>query len=457
MPLGAGAPGQRADGLSLAEFARLFALKPEAAVAYLKQRGKLTETFDWRDLWQDEHAQQFTVSRLARLDLLKAIQDGITQSVEGDLSRRDWTRDIKALLTKEGWWGEKEVLDPVTGKLVKTTFDPARLKLIYDTNTNMAYSAGLWERIERNKRTSPYIRYITKRDERVRITHRAWDNLALPVDHPFWNTHFPPNGWRCRCRAMSMSQAQYDDWKAKGRIKTEALPIVTRRWVDKRSGEIHQIPVGIDPGFNYNPGKAGIRAANIQQQVRTKSAGIEDMPGATPRFVNKLLSDLTPSDILKVGDLDSGLLQDIGAVKAAEYYINQVRASILNEIKQGGLTGSSALAHELAEVQALEKAGLDIFEPGDLAKIISAWTAYAESGYQKAAALVPWHLAALKAELEYVQGVLRAKGVEITLGEAARVAYPGLTEAAEEKMIIELAAIGETLPAALREEIVRAL
>ncbi|MFZ5483495.1 MAG: phage minor head protein [Pseudomonadota bacterium] len=242
--------------LSADDFARLFRLPPEEAVDYMKRRGLLTETFDWRDLWQDEHLHQFTVSRLARLDLLEAIRDGITRSVEGDLSRRDWMRDIQAMLQKEGWWGEEEVLDPVTGKLVKTVFDPARLKLIYDTNTNMAYSAGLWERIARNKATSPYIRYITRRDEKVRITHQAWDNLALPVDHPFWDSHFPPNGWRCRCRAMSMSQRDYDTWKAQGRLKTEPPPGETRRWVDKRSGEVHQVPIGIDPGFAYNPGKA---------------------------------------------------------------------------------------------------------------------------------------------------------------------------------------------------------
>ena len=85
----------------------------------LQRRQQLTQTFSWQDLWHDEHAQQFTVSRLARNDLLKALQDGITKSVQGNLSRRDWVRNAKALLQKEGWWGEKEVLDPVTGGLAQ--------------------------------------------------------------------------------------------------------------------------------------------------------------------------------------------------------------------------------------------------------------------------------------------------------------------------------------------------
>ena len=102
-------------------FAKLQSLTPQEAVDYLQRRDRLTQTFSWQDLQHDEHALQFTVSRLARLDLLKAIQDGITKSVQGDLTRRDWMSDTKALLQKEGWWGQKDVLDPVSGDVVSRT------------------------------------------------------------------------------------------------------------------------------------------------------------------------------------------------------------------------------------------------------------------------------------------------------------------------------------------------
>ncbi len=256
-----------------AAFARLQTLPAEQAVAYLQGRGQLTKTFSWQDLWHDEHAQQFTVSRLARMDILKAMQDGITASVQGDLSRRDWTRDIGALLKKEGWWGEKEVLDEFTGEMVKTKFDPARLKLIFDTNTRMAYAAGLWERIEQSKGSHPYIRYITRGDERVRLQHRRWANLTLPVDHPFWKTRFPPNAFRCRCRAMSISRDEYDRRKAAGTIETGAPPDDPQTFVNQRSGEVSQVPAGVAPGFDYNPGIA--RATRLRQVAAEK---IEALP-----------------------------------------------------------------------------------------------------------------------------------------------------------------------------------
>ena len=37
-------------------------------------------------------------------------------------------------------------------------------------------------------------------DARTRPEH----GVILPVDHPWWKRHYPPNGWKCRCKAMSV-------------------------------------------------------------------------------------------------------------------------------------------------------------------------------------------------------------------------------------------------------------
>ena len=268
---------------SATEFAQLQKLTPEEAVAWLIARGHLTKSYAWQDVWQDEHDHQFTVSRLTRLDLLQSLYDAIVKSVQGDLSRKDWMQDMEQLLTDAGWWGTTEVTDPVDGETKLTKFDAARLRLIYDTNTRQAYATGLWERIERSKRTHPYVRYITKQDERVRASHRAWDNLTLPVDDSFWATHWPPNGWRCRCRVMSMSQRDYDKGYTLDRPGAEydqnapvvhkplnkvAPTVPMREYVNPRTGEITQVPEGIDPGFAYNPGMA--RQQALQRLVDGK-------------------------------------------------------------------------------------------------------------------------------------------------------------------------------------------
>lgn len=278
------------------EFAQLHKLTPSGAVAALQARGQLSVSYAWQDVWQEEHGLQFTISRLTRLDLLQAVHQAIVKSVNGDLTRKDWMDDIEALLTKAGWWGTKAVTDTADGEVKLTTFDPARLRLIYDTNTRQAYAAGLWERVERAKRTHPYLRYITRRDDRVRHEHAAWDNLVLPVDHPFWKTHWPPNGWRCRCRVMSLSQAEYDrghsierqgaerDAGAQGvykRFNTQAPVVPLREYVNPRTGEVIHVPEGIDPGFAYNPGQA--RQLAMRQQIQGKLAAAVPALGQAAR------------------------------------------------------------------------------------------------------------------------------------------------------------------------------
>lgn len=256
------------------EFAHLYALPPEEMLAYLANRTGITPTFDWRDVWEAEHAQQFTISRLARADLLAAIQEGITAVVGGDLSRRDWMKSAQQVLADAGWWGEKQVVDPATGGVVSTRFNPPRLKLILDTNAQVAYSAGQWARINDAKATHPYVRYITRGDERVRASHAQWNGVTLPVDDPFWNTHWPPNGWRCRCRVQSMTRREYARRVDEGSITTTAPPADSREWINPRTGAVLQVPAGIDPGWAYNPGQAGARAAELQALAARKLAAL---------------------------------------------------------------------------------------------------------------------------------------------------------------------------------------
>ncbi|MFN3495773.1 MAG: phage minor head protein, partial [Hydrogenophaga sp.] len=257
-------------------FAALRRLTPEEALDYLRGRGLITQTYGWAELWADEHALQFTISRLANADLLADLQAMITESVAGDLSRTDFMRDARAALARKGWWGTSEVTDPDTGETKRTTFDPARLKLIYDTNTRQAYAAGQWERVEATRRTHPFLRYVTQRDEKVRASHRAWDGVTLPADDPFWATHYPPNGWRCRCRVVQVNRRDYERGTTPtgAAMKKEAPEVIMRDWLDKNTGEIRRIPAGIDPGFGYNAGMA--RQTALQQLQATKA---QTLPG----------------------------------------------------------------------------------------------------------------------------------------------------------------------------------
>ena len=100
----------------------------------------------------------------------------------------------------------------------------------------------------------PYLRYVATLDDRTRPDHRAWHGTVLPVDHPFWQTHYPPNGWRCRYTVIQFSERQL---RARGYEVSEGPPSGsgrTREWVNTRTGEVQNVQIGIDPGWNHNTG-----------------------------------------------------------------------------------------------------------------------------------------------------------------------------------------------------------
>lgn len=235
---------------------KMGALPPKEAVEFLQGKTGRKVTYHWHELWQKEHNHQFTISRLTALDLLDDLHKSLVKSVNGEMGRKDWIEDTIKRMEGKGWWNvERDVIDKSTGEIVKTKFNKRRLHLIYDVNTRQAYAAGQWERIQRNKGVFTHIRYITKDDSRVRAAHRGWHNVVLPVDDPFWLTHYPPNGWRCRCRVVAVTGDTVKNGTAPNGepLNTTRPDVVMRDYRNRTTGETIQIPAGIDAGFGYNP------------------------------------------------------------------------------------------------------------------------------------------------------------------------------------------------------------
>ena len=83
-------------------------------------------------------------------DVLADIRAETERALADGHTFRDFAKDLTPMLQKKGWWGTKEMTDPLTGKkrLVQLG-SPRRLRVIYDTNMRTARSAGQWERIQR--------------------------------------------------------------------------------------------------------------------------------------------------------------------------------------------------------------------------------------------------------------------------------------------------------------------
>jgi SPP1 gp7 family putative phage head morphogenesis protein len=98
------------------------------------------------------------------------------------------------------------------------------------TTLASANSAAKWRDIERRAYLYPNLRYETAGDERVRESHAELDGRIYPVSSAFWDTHMPPNGWRCRCIVIQTDQ-----------------PTTASEAID------FEVP----KGFRNNPGKTG--------------------------------------------------------------------------------------------------------------------------------------------------------------------------------------------------------
>lgn len=298
---------------------RLGAVEPRDAVAAYQERGRLAPTFNWHDVWQEEHAGQFMVSGVAQADILQLFQEALRASVSQGVSAADFARQVKPLLAAKGWWGDIEITDPQTGEIRVTRFNDARLQLIYDTNLRQSYAAGRWAAIQRNKARQPLIMYRTMHDDRVRKQHAAWDGLVLPADHPFWRAHYPPNGWRCRCTAFALSERELERRIARGEnINQTPPPDVLVYYRDPRTGEPLGIPIGIDPGFAYNAGEARVKRPSQLLREALDSADpalareqIQAALGAEnfARFV----ADPVAGEELPVGLIDAAVAQALGA------------------------------------------------------------------------------------------------------------------------------------------------
>lgn len=250
-------------------------VEPREAIDYLKSKGaNPLPSFAWQDVWQEEHATAFTVAKSAGFDILDDIHQALVKAQEQGLPFRRFIHDLRPTLAAKGWWGKKRVTDPATGESVVAQLgSPRRLQIIFDVNMRMSYAVGNWQRAEEMKATRPHLRYVALDDGRTRPEHLAWHNTVLPIDDAFWKTHYPPNGWRCRCTVQSVGQA---DLKAHGwAVSKQAPKIKWKDWQNKRTGEIIKVPGGVDAGFGYNAGVAADRAAHAANLMADKLKAAE--------------------------------------------------------------------------------------------------------------------------------------------------------------------------------------
>lgn len=236
-------------------------LPPLEALRYFRDKG-FRFGFAWQDVWQAEHAIAFTVAKAMTRDVLETIRAAVDQAIEQGETLDQFRKELRPKLEALGWWGRKTMIDPLTAQAKTVQLgSPRRLRTIYEVNLRTAYQAGRWERIQAQKAAFPYLRYTSVMDGRERPQHHAWHGTVRPVDDAWWDTHYPPCGWNCRCTATAFSQRMLD--KRGYEVTDNPAAFEQRAWTNKRTGEVTRIEDGIDPGWSYNVGKARMDALAV--------------------------------------------------------------------------------------------------------------------------------------------------------------------------------------------------
>lgn len=91
----------------------------------------------------------------------------------------------------------KEAAQPIADKYNETW-----LRTEYDSAIASSQNAARWVQFESEKDVIPFLRYQTVGDSHVRASHQALDGIVRKIGDSFWSTHYPPNGWGCRCEAI---------------------------------------------------------------------------------------------------------------------------------------------------------------------------------------------------------------------------------------------------------------
>lgn len=204
---------------------------PEKAIEYWKSKIPLSSK-EAEKLAKEVKERAFYVAGLAKLDQVNLIYNALLEALRNGHSVETFKKNIAGLVKDKGW-------------------DSRRIETIFHTNMQTAYQAGRWKAIERNKKSLPYLQYSSVLDNRTRPSHAVLHGLVFPVDHEFWGSHYPPNGFNCRCTAIQLSRYQTEK---RGLEIQKEIPKSLKYTDTQRDVEISVIPKP-DPGFEGNVGK----------------------------------------------------------------------------------------------------------------------------------------------------------------------------------------------------------
>jgi len=235
-------------------------LPPAKAIDYFQGKG-FQFSWSWADMLDEAHNQAFTVAKAMDMDILQDIRAEVNRALTEGITFQEFQNNLTPRLQAQGWWG-RQVID---GNEVQLG-SPYRLETIYKTNMQSAYNSGRWQGFEDQRESHPYLRYIAVMDSATRPDHAALNGMVFHIDDPFWQTHYPPLGFRCRCRVGQLSRESVESRgltvsdSKDGKLKSFEVDLANgkKAMVTEFKGfnpaTGREFVSRTDPSFNFNAG-----------------------------------------------------------------------------------------------------------------------------------------------------------------------------------------------------------
>ncbi len=164
------------------------------------------QVFD--QLLPDVKARAMVITGVEDANLVQALRDQIADLPRG----ADWDTLKAGIAEKLSPWLPDEGQADLRGQASERA--ERRAELLLRTHGFQAYAAGQHEVMARQRVAFPFWQYQTADDDRVRDSHAVLDGLVLPADSPFWEKHFPPWDWGCRCQVIPLQREDVEDIEA---------------------------------------------------------------------------------------------------------------------------------------------------------------------------------------------------------------------------------------------------
>lgn len=356
----------------------VFNVEPTDAIAYFKAKG-LKPTFSYADMLDEAHDSAFTVAKMMDVDMLAQVQASLSDAMANGIPFSQWRDEIIPVMQAGGWWGKKNVVDPVTGQTVLARLGtPGRLKTIFRTNLAASYAAGAWKEIDANKDVAPWLMYDAIDDYRTRPEHASWDRTVLKVGDSWWADHYPPNGYNCRCQVIQLS----DDEVAALGLQTDppgGPQNGTYDWKNPRTGFMEALPWGIDPGFSHHSGKHYLKSVKktLKEKIDVLPA---NMQAAASEGVAVTEAAANVSKELAAAELK------LAVTKAQKELAKAAGVAHLKHAVEKAHAQAAAVAQAAAEAKASIKAAQDAAKQAEAKEKLDAIVkAGGASTYEKAA------------------------------------------------------------------------